>query len=159
MGSEIKFIHPADPKTARSGFGIRPDPFTGKLGPHKGIDYAIARNTPIFASESGTITTVGTSPSYGNFIIITHDLTFKTLYAHLNKINVKVNQEVKKGDSIGLSGSTGKSTGNHLHFEIKKNNISIDPSEILNYPQKILQINPIFPAIIAGIFFILLANS
>lgn len=143
----MNFIHPVDNYlNISSGYGIRKDPFTGKLKPHKGIDYKIPLNTPVKASESGKIVFAGKKEGYGNHIIISHPNNFYTLYAHLNTIKIKNNDNVLKGDTIGYSGDSGRSTGAHLHFEIRINKESIDPSPYLNInpPIKQIDLKPIF---------------
>lgn len=94
----------------------------GKM--HKGIDIARTdRSTspPIYAAEGGTVETAGTLNGYGNTVIINHGNGLKTLYAHMASINVKSGQKVSKGNQIGIMGSTGRSTGIHLHFEVHVN--------------------------------------
>ena len=108
-----------------SRFGYRSDPFTGKVSYHSGTDIAAPYGTPILASAGGTVTIAnGTDPwggSYGYHIKISHNSTFDTLYAHCSTICVTQGQEVVQGQVIGYVGSTGNSTGNHLHFEVWMN--------------------------------------
>lgn len=95
---------------------------------HKGADIANHQGGTILAADSGTVTTTGWDKSgYGNKIVINHNNGYLTLYAHLSRIDVTVGQTVKKGDRIGMMGSTGRSTGTHLHFEIRTVNGNIDP--------------------------------
>ena len=113
-------------------YGEKFPPLYTDESPHRGIDYGCPEGTPILASEAGTVTFVGDlSVGYGKYIIITHDSVWSTLYAHLSKITVKQGQTVSKGQTIGLSGNTGNSTGPHLHFEVRKNNIQISPRSVL----------------------------
>lgn len=115
------FIRPAEGKTT-SGFFVRMKPdeviFSG-LELHSGNDIANAAGTRIKASRMGRITAVGFSESYGNYIEIDHGLGFSTVYAHLASASVKEGQFVLRGKTIGLMGSTGRSTGPHLHFEVR----------------------------------------
>ncbi len=102
-------------------FGIR----WGRM--HKGIDISGHSGTPIVAPREGKVTFTGWKGGYGNTIIIEHPDNFKTLYAHLKAIKVKVGDTVKMGDVIGLMGSTGRSTGPHLHFEVHKDGVARNP--------------------------------
>ncbi len=100
---------------------------------HKGVDYAAAKNTPIYAVKGGTVTRACYRSDYGNCIIINHGDGVETLYAHCTKLFVSVGEEVKQGQTIGTVGTTGQSTGYHLHFEIKINGSYVNP---LKYVKK-----------------------
>jgi len=113
-----------------SRFGTRRDPFTGVRTFHNGIDIANALGTPVRASMAGTVTDTGFNSSYGNYVVVSHEGGFQTLYGHLKSFLVKVGQSVAQGQQIGLMGSTGYSTGNHVHFSIFKWNKALNP---LNY--------------------------
>ena len=117
-----------------SYYGGRPDPFTGKPKNHTGIDVSAARNTPIYAARSGVVTTSvlgsGSNWAYGNHVVISHSDGTSTLYAHMNSRAVSKGQVVKQGDVVGYVGTTGRSTGNHLHYEVRINGNRTDP---LNY--------------------------
>ena len=117
-----------------SGFGYRADPFTGRRTHHNGVDIANDLNTPIGAARSGTVSHVGWSNLYGNFVIISHPGDgYQSLYAHLSRATVSTGQYIGQGDRIGLMGSTGYSTGSHLHFAILQNNgRAVDPMEYLH---------------------------
>lgn len=119
--------------TVTSRYGVRNQIFDNVNPYHTGIDIANKLNTEIHSATEGTVkSTESMNKYYGNNIEIEKDgVIFK--YAHLNKINVKVGDKVKQGDLIGLMGSTGMSTGSHLHFEIKINNRTIDPEKIINF--------------------------
>jgi murein DD-endopeptidase MepM/ murein hydrolase activator NlpD len=110
-----------------SGFGNRPDPFTGRTTMHQGIDISAAGGTRINAAEAGYVRIAGWSASYGNYIVIDHADGYSTLYAHNSRNRVTVGQRVTRGQHIGDVGSTGHSTGNHLHFEIRLNGVHLDP--------------------------------
>ncbi|MFD3157629.1 M23 family metallopeptidase [Haloimpatiens sp. FM7330] len=112
-----EFVMPCTGKIT-SGFGERKDPISGKKKFHKGIDISVAEKTPIKVSADGIVKVCKEDKELGKYIIIDHGLGIETKYAHLNEINVKEDQKVKKGNIIGKSGNTGKSTGPHLHFEI-----------------------------------------
>lgn len=109
--------------------------------PHRGIDYGCPTGTPILASDDGTVTLVKDLPTgYGKYIMIQHDGGYQTIYAHLSSLGVRVGQDVTKGDVIAMSGNTGNSTGPHLHFEVRKQGIQIDPKGVL---QSVLDADPI----------------
>ncbi|UGQ17065.1 peptidoglycan DD-metalloendopeptidase family protein [Borrelia sp. RT1S] len=115
-----------------SGYGYRPDPFTRVISFHNGIDIANAANTPIKAAKEGIVVTVGfNAGGYGKYIVISHSSGFQTLYAHLGSFAVKVGQRVARGQVIGHMGSTGYSTGNHLHFTIFKDGKTENPMKYL----------------------------
>jgi murein DD-endopeptidase MepM/ murein hydrolase activator NlpD len=102
-----------------SGFGYRRDPKTGGRRLHKGADFAGPTGTPIYSTADGVITHAGWSSGYGRLIKIQHAFGIETRYAHLSKIRVKVGQRVSRGDRIGDMGNTGRSTGTHLHYEVR----------------------------------------
>jgi murein DD-endopeptidase MepM/ murein hydrolase activator NlpD len=114
-----------------SSYGYRPNPFTGIRQFHSGIDIVAAENSTAKAAMSGRVAETGYSALYGNFVILTHPEGYQTLYAHLNKIRVKTGSSIDQGDSVGLIGSTGYSTGTHLHFGVFKNGKAIDPMKLL----------------------------
>lgn len=115
-----------------SGYGYREDPFTGKRAFHGGIDLAVSENTEVVSCGSGKIVKAGHNRTNGNFIIIDHRNKYKSYYGHLSQLLVKKDDEVKKGQVIGLSGNTGMSTGPHLHFQITLDGKTIDPLTIIN---------------------------
>ncbi len=96
---------------------------------HKGIDYAAPKGTSIFAAESGTVVTSGTHREYGKYIVINHGNGLRTLYAHCSALYVRVGEEVNRGQVIAAVGSTGRSTGNHLHFEVITNGSYVNPEK------------------------------
>lgn len=111
-----------------SNFGYRKNPFNVSQSDfHPGIDIACAYGTKIYAAASGTVMNASYYKGYGNEVVINHHNGVQTIYGHNSKICVYVGQAVKKGDLIALSGSTGSSTGPHLHFEIRKNKTAINP--------------------------------
>lgn len=114
-----------------SPYGYRADPFTGVRSFHTGIDMAISTGTPILAAMEGKIATAGWNNVYGNYVIITHENGYQTLYAHMQKYVVATGQKVTQGKTIGYVGSTGYSTGPHLHFSVYKNSQLIDPMTVL----------------------------
>ena len=112
-------------------YGIRIHPVTKNLNLHEGDDYVPTLDTKAYATMAGRVTEVGYDQGYGNYVIIDHGHNIKTRYAHLANSTVRLNQEIKKADVIGEIGSTGLSTGNHLHYEIMLNNNKINPSIIM----------------------------
>jgi murein DD-endopeptidase MepM/ murein hydrolase activator NlpD len=115
-----------------STFGYRLNPFNRKLQRHTGWDIATAMGTPIAATANGVVVTAGMSSiGYGLHVIVDHGNGLKTLFGHLSSIDVSLGQEVFLGDEIGLVGSTGNSTGPHLHYEVRLNDAPIDPGPFL----------------------------
>lgn len=113
-----------------SGFGIRIDPFTYERGYHAGIDIAARYNTPIRAAKEGRITFVGWKGGYGLCVIIKHAMGYETVYGHLASASVKTDQYVKQGQVIGKMGNTGRSTGTHLHFEVRRYGKPLNPTRL-----------------------------
>lgn len=134
--SESGFLWPlaGNINVLSSLYGSRPDPLTGRADNHTGIDIPAARGTPIYAAKSGVVITSvygsGSSWSYGNYVVVSHSDGTSTLYAHMSSRAVSKGQTVKQGDVVGYVGTTGRSTGNHLHFEVRVNGSRVDP---LNY--------------------------
>ncbi len=117
--------------TVTSGFGYRVHPVNGGYLMHGGIDIAADTGTPIAAAWDGVVTEVAAGTSYGNYIIVKHTDSLSTLYAHCSEITADEGKIVKKGETVALVGSTGVSTGPHLHFEIRVNGEPIDPRSVL----------------------------
>jgi len=128
--SEAGFIWPSYCTIITSLFGSRVHPVTGRANNHTGIDIAAAGGTNILAAKSGVVITSTYNSSYGNYVVVDHGNGQTTLYAHMRKRLVSEGQTVKQGSTLGLVGTTGSSTGNHLHFEIRVNGARKDP---LNY--------------------------
>jgi murein DD-endopeptidase MepM/ murein hydrolase activator NlpD len=111
-----------------SGFGYRTDPFTKARKMHEGMDFTSKTGTPIYATGDGVVAKAdNTASGYGNHIVIRHGFGYETLYAHLSKYKCRAGQRVKRGDIIGLVGSTGRSEGPHLHYEVHKNGKVVNP--------------------------------
>lgn len=125
------FIYPVRGRLT-SAYGYRRDPFTGVRRFHAGIDLAGPVGTPIRASMEGRVADVGFHSVYGNYVVINHDGGYQTLYAHLQTYSVAKGQRVAQGARIGAMGSTGYSTGSHLHFSIFRRNQHVDPLRLLN---------------------------
>jgi len=124
-------VWPTEAHRITSGFGYRIDPFSRRASFHKGIDIGVDINTPIFATADGVVSLTGQDAAHGKHVIINHTKGIQTHYMHLNKILVNDGDSIKKGQQIALSGNTGRSTGPHLHYEIMKNGVPIDPKPYL----------------------------
>ncbi len=114
-----------------SNFGWRIDPFTGMSAMHEGVDFMAQAGTPFYASAGGVVVYAALHPQYGNMIEIDHGNDIVTRYAHASRLFVKVGQVVRRGDKIGEVGSTGRSTGNHLHFEVRYKGMAQNPVRFL----------------------------
>jgi len=122
---------PVDAPFNASGFGYRIDPFTGQQAMHEGIDFIIDTGTPVVAAAGGVVQFAGFHPQYGNMIDIDHGSDLVTRYAHLSKLTVKEGDVVQRGRRIGDSGNTGRSTGPHLHFEVRFRGAPQNPAKFL----------------------------
>ncbi len=128
------FLVPLSEPDISSPYGMRKDPFTGEDEMHYGIDYRASIGESVYSSQYGIIKEISKSDTgYGNLIVVQHKDDYSTYYAHLSLILVEENQYVQTGQKIGEVGNTGRSTGPHLHFEIRKDNISLNPLELDNY--------------------------
>jgi len=112
-------------------FGGRSDPFTGEPEYHPGLDISAQKGQSVFATADGVVQSAGYTGDYGNLIVIKHEFGLSTRYGHLSAYKVKVGDTVKRGDIIGLVGSTGRSTGAHLHYEILVNGQLMNPLQLL----------------------------
>lgn len=117
-------------------FGGRPDPFTGEPAFHQGLDISTAKGREVYATANGTVESAQYTGDYGNRIVVRHDFGLATRYGHLSRFSVKPGQSVQRGDVIGYVGSTGRSTGAHLHYEILANGKLINPLQLLTQPSK-----------------------
>jgi murein DD-endopeptidase MepM/ murein hydrolase activator NlpD len=113
------------------GFGWRRDPIDGSREFHKGIDIVAPTGTPVRASADGLVTAAGRMSGYGAMIHVAHGYGLATRYGHLSRVLVSPGQRVKRGDVIGLVGSTGRSTGPHLHYEVFRTGAQVDPRKYL----------------------------
>jgi murein DD-endopeptidase MepM/ murein hydrolase activator NlpD len=114
-----------------SGFGQRRDPFTGEPGFHTGLDICAQRGTPFCSAADGKVVYASTNGSFGKTIKIDHGNGFETIYAHAHRILVEKGQSVRRGDVIGEVGSSGRSTGDHLHYEVRQNGRPVNPRRYL----------------------------
>jgi murein DD-endopeptidase MepM/ murein hydrolase activator NlpD len=122
---------PVPEAETRSGFGIRRDPFTRHSAMHTGLDFAPGPLGKAFATAPGTVVHASRQGAYGKMVEIDHGLGLSTRYAHLAKIEVKVGDRVAQGTEVGVIGTTGRSTGRHLHYEIRVDGVAVDPADFL----------------------------
>jgi len=124
-------IPPVDGSYSASSFGWRIDPFNGMLAMHEGVDFVVDVSTPVFAAAGGVVSFSGTHPQYGYMVEIDHGNDFTTRYAHCSRLLVKEGEVVQRGSKIAESGSTGRATGPHLHFEVRYRGVAQNPVRFL----------------------------
>jgi murein DD-endopeptidase MepM/ murein hydrolase activator NlpD len=129
---DLPIFMPLERPLLTSKFGIRKHPKKKCQKFHQGIDIASSKYSHVYAAADGIVKEVGRSPSYGNYILIKHRKNIDTRYAHLSKLNANLGRKIFQGEFIGVQGSTGSSTSDHLHFEIIHKNKPIDPMNILS---------------------------
>ncbi len=122
---------PVDAQWNASGFGWRIDPFTGERALHEGVDFGAQVGTDIVAAASGVVITVDRHPEYGNMVEIDHGNGLSTRYAHISRTVVKVGALVRRGQKIAEVGTTGRTTGPHLHFEVRHEGVAVNPFRFL----------------------------
>ena len=132
-------VTPASMKAITSGFGYRRDPFNRRGAMHSGLDFRGPTGTPIYAAAKGKVTFVGWKGGYGKTVEIRHGNGMMTRYAHMSKFEAKVGQQVEGGETIGAIGNTGRSTGPHLHFEVRINNRAVNPRPFLESAPHVLE--------------------
>ena len=115
-----------------SGFGPRLDPFTGRYAFHPGLDFSGPSGTAIYATAPGTVVFAGSDGTYGNMVEIDHGYGFHTRYAHLSGVTVQIGTRIAKGAEVGRLGTTGRSTGPHLHYEIWYDRSVREPGRFLD---------------------------
>jgi len=142
LNSATNFILPIAGAVISSGFGWRVHPITGERRLHKGVDFAAPTGTPIFAASDGVVTEAGwTDGGYGNIVELRHSDGSITLYAHTNRVYVSKGQAISRGQAIAEVGSTGRSTGPHLHFEMQPDGkTAVDPMDYLQMRQVTLDL-------------------
>ncbi|MFT6007859.1 MAG: murein DD-endopeptidase MepM/ murein hydrolase activator NlpD [Parasphingorhabdus sp.] len=126
-----------------SSYGYRRDPFTGGSAMHSGMDFKGPLGQPILAAAGGRVTHAGWKSGYGKCVEITHGNGLMTRYAHLSRIGVATGQKIEQGVQLGAMGSTGRSTGTHLHFEVRLNGRAINPRPFLEANSDVLKIKAI----------------
>ncbi|MDR1576530.1 MAG: M23 family metallopeptidase [Treponema sp.] len=125
------FRFPLRAFTLTSPYGVRQNPVTGVIGLHGGLDLAAPEGAEVFAAAEGTVTEIGNDPVYGNYVVIRHRENWASLYGHLRSVETTLRSLVRSGTLIGRVGSTGQSTGPHLHFELRQNGRARDPGKLL----------------------------
>ncbi len=135
----IPSVVPASVENITSGFGYRRDPFNGRGAMHAGIDFKGAMGSPIFAAADGRVTFAGWKSGYGKAVEVTHGNGMMTRYAHMSRIDVTIGQPVDAGATLGGLGSTGRSTGPHLHFEVRINDRAVNPRPFLEAAPDVLK--------------------
>lgn len=135
----IPQVLPASLEFISSGFGYRADPFTGAGAFHAGLDFKGPYGAPIYAAAAGTVSFAGVRQGYGNCIEIDHGNGLMTRYAHMSAFRAQLGQSVAAGDAIGAIGSTGRSTGPHLHFEVRLNDRPLNPRPFLEAASHVFQ--------------------
>ena len=123
-----------------SGFGYRRDPFTGRAARHDGVDLSVPRGTDVLATAPGTVVFIGRRGAYGEMVEIDHGFGLSTRYAHLQTILVEQGQTIRQGDVVGLSGNTGRSTGPHLHYEVRFDDRPMNPLNFITAGEHVLEV-------------------
>ncbi|MEL7462672.1 MAG: DUF5930 domain-containing protein [Pseudomonadota bacterium] len=134
----LPFARPVGAARMTSPFGPRRDPINGGRAFHSGVDYAAPRGTPIYSTASGEVVKATTMRGYGRIVILRHAFGYETVYAHLHRIRVKVGDVVERGDRIGDMGNTGRSTGTHLHYEVRINGKAVNPANYIEAARHVL---------------------
>ncbi|WP_374411183.1 M23 family metallopeptidase [Novosphingobium colocasiae] len=124
----IPSVMPIRGEVLTSGYGMRVHPVLGGMRAHKGVDLAAPVGTPVFAPADGVVSRASWFSSYGLFISLEHGADLQTRYGHLSRVNVAEGQAVHKGDLIGYVGTTGRSTGPHLHYEVRVDGVAVNPA-------------------------------
>ena len=119
-----------------SSMGNRADPLTGEKDFHPGLDISADTGDPVYATADGKITTAAMAGNYGNLVVIDHGYGIETRYGHLSAFKVREGQPVKRGDLLGLVGATGRTTGSHLHYEVRANGRILNPLQLLLNPRR-----------------------
>jgi murein DD-endopeptidase MepM/ murein hydrolase activator NlpD len=119
-----------------SSMGNRADPFTGERDFHPGLDISADKGSPIYSTADGKVTHAASAGNYGNLVIVDHGYGIETRYGHMSAFKVKVGQAVKRGDLLGLVGSTGRATSSHLHYEVRANGRVLNPLQLLLNPRR-----------------------
>lgn len=129
--NRLPTVLPVDALWSASAYGWRTDPFNQQRAMHEGVDFSARPGTPIVASANGVVITSERHPEYGNLVEVDHGNDYTTRYAHASVLHVKVGQLVKRGQRIADVGNTGRSTGPHLHFEVRYRGASVNPARFL----------------------------
>lgn len=141
---------PTNAPMETSSYGYRRDPFNGQLAYHSGMDFPGRYGQPILAAAAGKVSYVGPRSGYGNVVEVEHGRGIMTRYAHLSGYGVRAGQQVRRGEAIARMGSTGRSTGTHLHFEVRVNGAAVNPRPFLEAREDVLEIQQLAKRRIAG---------
>jgi murein DD-endopeptidase MepM/ murein hydrolase activator NlpD len=136
----VPSINPVESMRMTSQYGYRTDPFQGRRKNHKGLDIAGPIGTPIYATADGVVGRAQCVSGYGKYVEVEHGNAIQTRYGHLSAMNVYSGQRVRKGDIIGFMGSTGRSTGSHLHYEVRIAGEAVNPTSFLESATKVSNI-------------------
>jgi murein DD-endopeptidase MepM/ murein hydrolase activator NlpD len=128
---QTPIMWPTDSRKINSPYGYRRDPFSGQAAHHNGIDIDGEKGDPVYAAADGVVQEAGWKEAHGRQIVIMHNERYTTVYSHLNALHVEPGQIVRQGDPIGEIGSSGRSTGPHLHYEILLDGVHVDPEDYL----------------------------
>jgi murein DD-endopeptidase MepM/ murein hydrolase activator NlpD len=131
LAGVMPFAKPMKNYYISSGFGSRTDPITRRMAPHHGLDFVGVTREKIISPSAGKVILAGRFSDYGNAVVIDHGFGITTRYGHLSEVKVKEGQRVKQGDVLALQGNTGRSTGPHLHYEVRYKNIPLNPRKFL----------------------------
>lgn len=148
--SNIPTGRPVEKLSLTSNFGVRSDPFNGHARMHKGIDIPGPMGTPVYATADGIVSRAGWASGYGNLVQISHGGGIETRYGHMSKLIVAANSYVHRGQLIGLMGSTGRSTGSHLHYEVRVDGQAINPMPFVVGPDVLVAMNTKPPVAMGG---------
>lgn len=141
---------PVERLSLTSNFGVRSDPFNGGARMHKGIDIPGPVGTPVYATADGIVSRAGWASGYGNLVQISHGGGLETRYGHMSKLIATPNSYVHRGQLIGLMGSTGRSTGSHLHYEVRVDGQAINPMPFVVGPDVLVAMNTKPPVAVGG---------
>ena len=119
-----------------SSMGNRADPFTGEKDFHPGLDISADKGDPVYATADGKVVNASAAGNYGNLVVLDHGYGLETRYGHLSAFKVKLDQQVRRGDLLGLVGSTGRATSSHLHYEVRANGRILNPLQLLLNPRR-----------------------
>lgn len=140
LARELPIHNPAPGRPVSSSFGVRRDPIIRRPAMHAGIDFRAPSGTGILSAGAGTVVKAGWNGGYGRMVEVDHGGGLTTRYAHMSRIRVKVGQTVDTGDVVGDVGSSGRSTGPHLHYEMRRNGTAIDPLRFLRAGKKVSEL-------------------
>jgi murein DD-endopeptidase MepM/ murein hydrolase activator NlpD len=135
LGIAVPSRRPIDQMSLSSSYGMRVHPITGKVARHNGIDIPAPRGTPIYATADGIVGRAQRLGGYGNYVEVEHGNAIQTRYGHMSSYIVRPGQQVRRGDILGYVGSTGRSTGNHLHYEVRIEGAPVNPMPFVRSDQ------------------------